>query len=436
MKGSTVAALVVLLLLGGYIYFFEREPVPESDGEPVFEVEQDAIVRFDIRQRGEPEVTAEKKDDGWRIVAPIEAEADPDEIDNLLRSAASMRFERSVAKASEVDLGAFGLAEPTVELSFRTEGGEELGLAFGSDTPTSGNRYARRQGDEDILVVASHSSLGFEKTAWDLRDKTIFDVSEDAEAKRIAIDRPAGRLVFARVDGDWRLEEPFLARAEAYEASGIASQIKSAEMQEIVTDGDFDRPGFTVRIELEGEEEPLLLEIGEKRDIDYLARTPSRADRFLVDGTLVDDLAKEASDYVSKKLFHYSTFQVHRFRIGERKIEKDDSGDEAVWQETSPETRELDRSVVEDLLYKLNSTSATEIAEGVAFSPKVTIAVASGDPEREETTELGEPGEDAVYARRQGDDVFLKLPLAAWQEVEALLPLTPKAEAKPEPENP
>ncbi|HXV65141.1 MAG TPA: DUF4340 domain-containing protein [Vicinamibacteria bacterium] len=436
MKRSTVAALAVLLLLGGYIYFFEREPAPESDGEPVFDVEQDSIVRVDIRERGEPEVTVEKNDDGWRIVAPIEADADPDEIDNLLRSAATMSFERAVAKASEVDLGAFGLVEPSVTFSFRTEAGEEQGLAFGSDTPTSGNRYARRQGDEDILVVASHSSLGFEKTAWDLRDKSLFDLSEDAEATRIAIDRPAGRLVFARVDGDWRLEEPFHARAEAYEASGIASQIQSAEMQEIVTDGDFDRPDFTVRLELAGEEEPLVLEIGEKRDIDYLARSPSRADRFLVDGALVDDLAKEASEYVSKKLFHYSTFQVHRFRIGERTIEKDGSGEEAVWRETAPQTRDLDRSVVEDLLYKLNSTSATEIAEGVAFAPKVTIAVVSGDPEREETTELGEPGEDAVYARREGDDVLLKLPLATWQEIEALVPLTPKAETEPEPENP
>ena len=188
MKRSTLAALTVLAALGAYIYWFERGPQSETEGERVFDVEEDSIVRIELQDRDDPPVVAEKTPEGWRLVTPVAADADATEMDLLTQNLASLGYQRAVAQASDVDLSDYGLDAPSVRVRFTTRGGATEGLEFGSDTPTTGNQYARRDGGEDILVIASYLSLNFQKTAWDLRDKAVFHVADDAEARRVEID--------------------------------------------------------------------------------------------------------------------------------------------------------------------------------------------------------------------------------------------------------
>jgi hypothetical protein len=445
LRRSTLLAAAVLALLAGYIYWFEREPVEDAKGEEVFGVEKDSIDRIEIRRASEggPVVLEKDPEKGWRLISPVAAEADEGEVDLLLQNLATMRSERVVARASSVKLSDFGLEPPAIEVSFRTRDGGERSLAFGSDTPTPSNQYARRDGGEDILVVASHLSLNFDKSGWDLRDKAVFVLETASETTRIEIERPEGRLALVNEGGLWFVAEP-RSRADRNLASGLASRIRAAEMKQIVSEnpGDLetfglDAPSRRVRVTLEGEGSPVLeLDVGASKDGDYYARTPARAQVFVLASDLVSELDTALSQIQSKKLFDYSTFAATRLRIEEkgaapRELERQEATEEKKWLQSSPEpARDLDTTTVEDLLYALNGASGTLVAPLATGEPEFTITVWSADPAIEEAI-LVRKKADGVEVTRRGESVALELTEEVWNDVEAKMKLEPPEEKSP-----
>ena len=439
-------AAAVLALFAGYIYWFEREPVSDAVGEEVFGVEGESIDRIEIRRSAEggPVVLEREGEKGWRLVSPVAAEADEGEVDLLLQNLATMRFERVVAQASSVKLADFGLEPPRIEVRFRTKDGTSRSLAFGSDTPTPSNQYARRDGGEDILVVASHLSLNFDKSGWDLRDKAVFALETAPEANRIEIERPEGKLVLVKEGGLWFVAEP-RSRADRNRASGIASRVRAAEMKEIVSETQgalesygLDAPTRRVRIELEGEGSPALeLDIGASKDSDYYARTPAREQVFVLTSDLVGELDTVVSELQSTKLFDYSAFAVKRLRIeakgaAPRDLERLDATEEKKWRQTAPEPgRDLDTTAVEDLLYALNGASGSLAPAPTKVEPDLTITVWSGEPPIEERV-LVRKGTDGVEVERAGEVVALEITSEAWKDIEAKMKLEPPP-AKEEP---
>jgi Domain of unknown function (DUF4340) len=466
-RRSTVAAALLLAALGAYIFWFEREPKEDAEGEPVFTVSKDAIDRIELRAKGKEPVSVEKKDETWELTAPVTAKADGSEVDVLLQNLSTMRFDRVVARASEAKLPDFGLDSPGLEVRFRTRDGKESALAFGKDAPTTSHQYARRDGNDEILVLRSHLSLNFDKSGWDLRDKAVFpgadrEAGSESEARRVEIERPEGRLVLDNDGGLWNVSEPQRARADRYQVSSLISRVRAAKMRDVVSETasgasasyGLEEPRYHIRIDPpEGPDSKgsLELSIGSKKDDDFYATTPARPQVFLLASDLVTELGRPVREFESTKLFEFSTFEAGRFRIEARTesgvetrdivSKKAESGEEKTWRETSPEPgRDLDTSAVEDFLYKLNGTAATKVLESPELgtlgleAPAFVVTVWSREPEIEETLRVSKPAKEAVYAIRQGDSVALELTPDAWKGIEALMKLEPqKKEENKEP---
>ncbi len=428
----------MLAALAGYIYWFEREPVSDAEGEEVFGVEEDAIDRIELQRspEGEP-VVLERGEKGWRLASPVAAQADEGEVDLLLQNLATMRFERVVAQASAVKLKDYGLDPAKMEVRFRTKDGTSRSLAFGADTPTPSNQYARRDGGEDVLVVASHLSLNFDKSGWDLRDKAVYALEGAPPAKRIEIERPEGNLALVKEGDLWLVLEP-RSRADRNRSAGIATRVRTAEMKEIVseTSGELaayglDQPSRRVRVEFEGEGSPSIeLLIGAATGSDYYARNPARQEVFVVASDLVDELAAPLAEVQSKKLFDYSTFAARRVRIevkGEppRELERGEA-EEKKWRETAPPPgRDLDTTQVEDLLYALNGATGSLSASPAKTEPDFTITVWSGDTPTEERILVRREAE-GVEVERAGEAVALALTGEAWTDIESKMKLEPQ----------
>jgi Domain of unknown function (DUF4340) len=460
LKRSTVVAALVLAALGAYIYWFERAPKEDGEGEALFNVQKDAIDRIELRARGKEPVVVEKKDASWFLTAPVAAKADASEVDLLLQNLSTLRFDRVVAKASTAALPDFGLDSPPLGVRFHTRDGKDRSLDFGKDAPTESHQYARRDGADEILVLRSHLSLNFDKSGWDLREKAVFPGAQgsESEPRRIQISRPSGTLLLVNEGGLWRVTEPLRARADRYRVSSLVSRMRSAKMRDVVsetpdatppgTGTGLEEPERRIRIEPpEGSDsnESLELSIGSKKGDDFYAKTPSRPQVFLVASDLVEELDRPVSEYESMKLFEFSTFDAGRFRIEARAgsgsasevrdvaSKKSDSGGEKTWRETSPAPgRDLDTAAVEDFLYKLNGTSAAKIVERPDLAklgleaPAFVVSVWSKEPEVEENVQVSKPLEGSVYALRKGDEVALELTTETWQGIEALMTLEPK----------
>jgi len=399
---------MVLAILVGIVYWLERDDGAGSDVERVFDVREDAIERVEIRRFANEPVVIERKGESFRIVRPLDAASDPREVNLVLSNLATMTVVHSFAREDDMDLAEFGLETPMLEVRFVTNDGSEYGLRFGRDTLTltPSNRYAERIGSDEVLVVAAQVSNNLDKSAWDLRDKAIFHLPDDAEPVRVSIVRGEETIELALDGGVWKTVDPPRARVDRFAITGMVRRFRRAEMLDLAEDADtagLDPPRYRLDVTFSDKGlEHLVLEIGSKSTIDYFARVPSRDQVFVIEGGLADELQKDVRDLWSKKLLHHGTTEMTVVRI------------------VSPdEERSLARDEAQGLLIALANTTAEEIVTTLPpVDPAFVITVSTDDAEDEFSIRLDD---GVAYATRKDEDVTLRLTSEAWRDIEAEL---------------
>ncbi|MGQ9590882.1 MAG: DUF4340 domain-containing protein [Planctomycetota bacterium] len=158
--------------------------------------------------------------DRWRLREPIDASADRERTEDLLRDLNAWSiaaFEKDDA-ASEADLEPFGLDPPVVSFSVRHRGGFEASLEVGKEFASGGARlvYLRRPG-EPFVFSAERGDLveRLLAPAEDYRNRYVFDIWLE-EIETLEVDGAAGKFVVRRLPaaegssppGGGRLEAP------------------------------------------------------------------------------------------------------------------------------------------------------------------------------------------------------------------------------------
>ncbi|MEE2612541.1 MAG: DUF4340 domain-containing protein, partial [Acidobacteriota bacterium] len=153
---STAVLLVVALGLGAYIYFVESDRPPGGTPEPrdmAFDFESDDITRLSVTAESGDRTVLEKTDDRWQLVEPFAGAVDVTEVVALSSSLAALEMQRVVAEPEDaVDLTAFGLGEPRIEVGVTTTTGTDARLLIGEQTPTGGDLYATVAGSNRVFL--------------------------------------------------------------------------------------------------------------------------------------------------------------------------------------------------------------------------------------------------------------------------------------------
>lgn len=518
MNKTTAAALLAALLLGGWLFLFERgEPEDGAEGEPVFDLTAERVASVSLLRPEKPAVHLERRggaaggdpEGGTSAAFTIREgeeapeDADATEVDLLLQNIESLRFERRLSETAALDLDAFGLTEPdlTVRVERRDTRGSNakiLEAGFGAETPAPGNRYLRR-GDE-VVIVSDWSRENFDKSAWDLTDKRLFRF--DAKEVRALRIRAGGReAAIERRDGDWWIVEPHRFAADPYDASRLASRVREARMigrarrdstAEASDPFGFAEPRLTARFEIApgepdeeaGSEEPAavpeapsgetggmptprtgVLHLGNPSEdpSGVFARIETGFERssgeddptvFVVAESLFDELEESVRGGLtgvrSLRLFRFSAWRVVELRLagpaGETVFRREEDGDGGrIWmrEPTGPRTggsgtTRAAPGVMDDLLYRLNSTNAAAVTDTEAppappaRSPgwwtvtvreeEATLPVPDPPPPaRTETVRFVTDPDGEPHAHRIGDERMLRLREADWEEIAALL---------------
>ena len=413
---SVAVLLVVALGLGAYIFFVEADRPPGGTPEPremVFDFESDDITRLSVTAESGDRTVLEKTDNRWQLVEPFAGTVDVTEVVAMSSSLAALEMQRVVAEPEEApDLTAFGLGEPRIAVAVTTTTGIDARLLIGELTPTGGDLYATVAGSNRVFLISGYLDSTFNRTTFDLRDKTILDVTRD-QVDSLEITGADLAIRLRQVENRWSLVHPIEAHADLGVTNGLIGRLATGQMAAIEAESTdelesfgLDTPRLTVTVGLGSSAATLLIGDATPAGTVY-ARDAARDLVFTVTESLTTELEQGVDEYRRKNLFAFRPFNATVLEL-ERDTERwvfekvEATADEEAerWRRTAPDDGDVESSAMDDLLAKLSNLRAESFVasrDGTGLDAPVSTILVTFDEDGEQ---------DRVVVGRVGDEVF------------------------------
>ena len=424
---STLVLILVLAGLVSYIYFVdsERDGAADSEREKAFaSVTAEDIEEIRITSADGETSRLTKADGTWKLVEPVQADADENELTSITSSLASLDIQRVVDENAS-DVTQYGLEPARIEVGFRTKGAQDMRrILLGEKTPTGGDLYARLPDQQRVFLVSSFLDTTFNKNTFALREKGVITIDRDT-IDGVDIAAGARSIRLAKSGTEWRIVQPLAGRADFAAVEGALERLSSAQMQGIVAPegGDLKRykldPPVATFTAMTGSSRAALL-FGETENALMYAKDASRPMVFTVAPTLYTDLVRDLSEFRRKDLFDSRSFTATRieFQRGTEKIvlSKSSVDGKDVWR--NAEGKDVDAAKVDDLLAKVTALRADTFestVSGALKTPALTVTVAFDDNKTEQVAFASAAGD--VVARRSDEPGSARLMASSVDEV-------------------
>lgn len=304
---SFLLLLAVAAAIGGYVWFVEMKrdlnATDEAPREKLFTVEPAQIQEIRLTNDKGEQSTLRKTGERWSIAEAAGAEADETEISNITTGLAALESNR-VVDEQPASLAEFGLDKPRITASFKDAAGTERTILIGSKTPMGGDLYAKLSDSPRVLLIGSWLEDTFNKSPFDLRDKSVMPFARDA-AGTITITSAAGTTTLTRSGSTWKVSAPFDAPADEAAVDGLISRLATARMQTIVESPETVETGLakpSASVAITAGPTRAVLEIGGAAgEGQVYARDPARNIVFTIDAGIADELKKKPEDFRKKE---------------------------------------------------------------------------------------------------------------------------------------
>jgi len=435
-KSNLVIGVIFAALLA-FVYFHEIKGGEERRKEAerskqLLDFKETEVQRLTLL-REHATIVLDKTAEGWRLSSPVEDGADADAVERYLRNILEGEREKVIVDSADAagdEVAArYGFAEPRLQLLIETEDGPLDTLLFGGDTPTDRYTYVRQSGDNaEIFVVRAWRYDNLDKAVFDLRDRRVLALnkSEVVEARRRRVE---GETVLVKENGEWLLQAPIVARADAAAVDALLLKIESSEIEAFV-DGNADAVAlksyglgeeselqWSLLVGADRAEKRLIVgrEDGEGR---YYARDISRAQVFLIDSTLVQQLRRPVDELRDKKPLRFARGTVSRIELSHAAqvvfiTEKDTAG---TWSITAPESYKAKSWKLNTLLTDLSGLEATGFGEAIGGDALLDIELADGAQVLSSMHFVGRDGE--IFLEQDGDAASYRIELDDFAELD------------------
>lgn len=153
---NTLMLLAGLVLLGAFVYFSEirgqKAPLEEP---PFMEFSILDVARFEVEAREGPRMVALHRGAAqWDMEEPYEAEGDFARLEGTLVRLSSVKPKRVLTETA-ISFAPFGLDDPQLTVEVELKDGSAQSLEVGDQTPDHTSYYARRSGEQAVLLIES-----------------------------------------------------------------------------------------------------------------------------------------------------------------------------------------------------------------------------------------------------------------------------------------
>ena len=153
-------------------------------------------------------------------------------------------MQRVVAEPEDtVDLATFGLTRPRITIQIRTAPDFDRQLLIGERTPTGSDVYATVADSNRVFLMSGFLDTTFNQTTFDLRDKTILDITQD-QVDSFEVTSPERTIQLRKDENQWSLVSPITARADLAVADSMIGRLSTGQMQSVEEESSDDLEAY------------------------------------------------------------------------------------------------------------------------------------------------------------------------------------------------
>jgi hypothetical protein len=311
---QTLILFLILVVLGGYVYFYEikggeeREKLAKLE-EQLFNFEKDSVNAIEIRSIFS-QFNFSKTGDGWKIEKPVKTDGDKNTIDGLVNTLINLKKVREFNVNLE-DYKNYGLVGRSYLATLIFNDGTRDSVRFGDQTPVGSNVFAAK-GDTFVFTVQQNAKTTVSKQLFDWRDKSITKVKQ-ADVREIKLKNKHGKFHIVKEGSNWNIESPKKLKGATNEISSILRKLENGRAKSVVSESMENEKKYRLnRPEIEVD-----LYIGESKahkNIKFSSleknvsnvKDDSRSQVFTVDSLFIKDLNKSLFDLRDKKIYSFN----------------------------------------------------------------------------------------------------------------------------------
>lgn len=253
MSRSVLALLIIAAGLGLYLWLVEvpteqKRAASETAAKQLLDFKHEDVQAFTLASsEGETELVRDK-DGHWGIRKPNAMEADAAAVDEFLRTLLLAQVSR-VVDESGTDLASYGLAAPSLTISFRLTSGTQT-IRLGDAGPLSATLYAMREGAPKVLLTTLSGRDVLIHNIQEFRRKRVFEFDRN-QVTRLKVATPRETVVLYR-DGHgdrekWTIKSPAETPADQPEVKSLLSGLQDLKAQDFL-DNPKDRAATRARM--------------------------------------------------------------------------------------------------------------------------------------------------------------------------------------------
>ncbi|WDT74137.1 MAG: DUF4340 domain-containing protein [Candidatus Manganitrophus sp.] len=240
---ATILLSLVLIALGGYLYFVEipgekKKQEAEIEEKRLYGFSQTAVTNLSIQTRNGASIDflhePADPDNPWRITHPVEAIANEAAASSLASQVERLQASRMIEEKAE-DLKEFGLDPPIYTVIVTLNRVDTEILEVGSENLTGSEVYVRKGAGTPVYLAPASIKQALNKELKDWRRQELFRFAS-TDVKRVQIESPHQQIEITREEEGWQIrwpsersghQKPIQAKGDPNEISNLLGSLSS-----------------------------------------------------------------------------------------------------------------------------------------------------------------------------------------------------------------